>query len=354
MDAAAGIVEAIGRARKEGQCLRVRGHSTKSAWLSPSDAIGLETSAHSGIVTYDPTELVVTVRAGTRLQDLVEELAQAGQVLAFDPPQFGSGGTVGGMVSAGFSGPTRPWNGSMRDALLGVNMVNGLGETLNFGGQVMKNVAGYDVSRLMAGACGALGVILQASIRVQPKPEVECTLGFELTAAESLEYCRSLARQYLPLAGSWWVEGQLFLRLQGSAAGVSAAQRQLGGAQMDGASLWAAVRDHRAPFFQATSHRGRTPHQADLWRLVVPPGVPLMQVPDAQVAIEWGGGQRWLWHDDADVVRAYAASHKGWAWALGQALELEPNQRRYMTQIKQAFDPHGLFDSPLGLATHAH
>jgi glycolate oxidase FAD binding subunit len=355
LDAAARIVEAVQSGRAEGQRLLLRGQASKRGWLAETDGEFLETLEHSGIVSYQPSELVVTVRCGTPLKDLIAELHQHGQALAFDPPQFFDGGSVGGMVSAGLSGPSRPWHGSTRDAVLGVEMVNGHGERLTFGGQVMKNVAGYDVSRLMAGACGSLGVVLQASLRVAPLLEHSVTLAFELDAQQANDKCRAAARTYLPLSGSWWADGRLFLRLAGTQAGVTAACAELGGEAVEPGKLWDEVRDHAASFFKASARQMAGASANRLWRVIVPPAAPMPDVAAADLAVEWGGGQRWLWQDDAAAVQAYARDHGGWAWALGESLQLEPTQQRLMSAIKAAFDPDGIFASPLALDhQHAH
>ena len=349
MDTAQRIVEAIKGARANGQRLVPRGQGSKRRWLAEASGEFLETLEHTGIVAYDPAELVVTARAGTPLRELTAELAHAGQALAFEPPQFFASGTVGGMVSAGLSGPSRPWCGSTRDAVLGVEIVNGLGEQLTFGGQVMKNVAGYDVSRLMTGACGALGVVLQASLRVQPVREHAVTLRFELDAQRANDKCRQLAGTYLPLTGTWWAEGCLYLRLAGTEAGVLSACRSLGGERMAPGRMWEDIRDHAAAFFKAESRQldGAT-HQR-LWRVIVPPAAPLSELPEADLAVEWGGGQRWLWHSDEDHVMSYARAHQGWAQALGEGCALDAAQHRYMSAIKRAFDPDAVFASPLAL-----
>jgi len=351
------MVEAVHDARDGGHTLSIRGHGSKRAWLPDTGGSVLETLEHSGIVAYDPAELVVTARAGTPLRSLLSELAQHGQTLAFEPPQFFDSGTVGGMVSAGLSGPARPWCGAARDAVLGVQLINGLGEVLTFGGQVMKNVAGYDVSRLAAGACGSLGVVLQASLRVQPVREHVMTLSFELDPSEANQKCRQLAQSYLPLTASWWAQGRLYLRLAGSETALLSAQSALGGEAVDAATLWSEIRDHQHGFFRNGGRdlpdkpEDASPRQ--LWRVIVPPAAPMPDLPHADIAVEWGGGQRWIWHDRTDAVCGYARDHKGWAWALGEPQTLEPLQGRYMAAIKKAFDPHGVFASPLE-DNHAH
>ena len=341
------ILDAVASARAEERQLVITGASSKRNWLPTVTAEMLTTAEHTGIVHYDASELVVTVRAGTSIAELNAELAKQRQNLAFEAPQFHGGGTVGGMVSSGLSGPSRPWLGSVRDAVLGVKMVNGLAQRLNFGGQVMKNVAGYDVSRLCAGAFGALGVLLEVSIRTRPMTPHQVTLCFALGADAANKFCRNLASQYLPVTGTWWVDEQLFLRLSGTEAGVSATVTTLGGERVRDDALWPKISDHAHDFFKVSSLTTKRGANERLWRLVVPPASPMPDTAANCLAIEWAGGQRWLWHDDAAYVSNYARQCNGWAWALGEKLSLEPVQARYMQAIKQSFDPEGLFVSPL-------
>ena len=123
-------------------------HGWRNAQVDAA-AVDLDVSGHAGIVAYDPAELVLTARAGTRLNVIESLLAANGQMLAFEPPHFGEAATLGGTVAAGLSGPRRPFAGSVRDSVLGCKMINGKAEVLSFGGRVMKNVAGFDLSRLM-------------------------------------------------------------------------------------------------------------------------------------------------------------------------------------------------------------
>ncbi len=350
MDNSKRIVAAVRDAGVDQRRLSITGAGSKGAWLPTASGEMLTMTEHTGIVTYDPAELVVTVRAGTTIKDLVAELAHAGQMLAFEPPQFHDTGTVGGMVSSGLSGPARPWGGSVRDAVLGVELVNGIGEHLRFGGQVMKNVAGYDVSRLATGAFGALGAILQVSLRVQPISEQRATVVFELDPQTAIDQCRKLAQSHWPVSASWWIGGQLHVRLSGSAVGVAQAAEQLGGKRSEGGEMWAEVRDHNLAFFKAASMDSVGNAEQKLWRIIVPPASPvagLLAGDATAMALEWGGGLRWLWHDDADLVARYTRDCNGWAWALGESMPIEQLQKKYMRAIKQAFDPAGLFASPL-------
>ena len=339
VDASDQILAAVRAARDAATPLQIAGTGTKSRLLPDTSGGLLQTTEHAGIVQYDPAELVVTARAGTLLKDLYLTLDQHDQTLLCDPPRLGTGGTVGGAISAGLSGPARPWHGAVRDAVLGVEMVNGLGERLTFGGQVMKNVAGYDLPRVMTGAWGCLGVLLQVSLRVAPKWQVQHTVQLHADAAESLRMCRAWARQYLPISGTLWIDGALQVRLSGTIAAVEAAEQEIGGAVMSSNDVWDEVRDHVHPFFRPVSRGG-----ASLWRVVVPPAAAMPDTSDP-LAVEWGGGLRWWWHDDSERVLHYAAQHGGWAWAMGSPVQLDPAQSRLMGRIKQSFDPDHVFRS---------
>jgi glycolate oxidase FAD binding subunit len=242
------------------------------------------------------------VRAGTPLAELEAALAERGQCLPFEPPHFGEGATVGGMVACGLSGPARASVGAVRDYVLGVNLVNGRGEHLIFGGQVMKNVAGYDVSRLMVGAWGTLGLITEVSLKVLPVAPAEATLRFQLSQADALHKLSTWGGQPLPLNASCWVEVEgvatLFLRLRGAVAAVEAACKTLGGERMDKAQAagdWLACREQQLPWFQQRGER-------DLWRLSVPQTTPVLDLPEPPL-IEWHGGQRWVRAHASDAAK---------------------------------------------------
>ena len=352
MDTSEQLAAAIVKARESGGSLAIGGAGSKSSIRPKVSGDLLITTDMSGIVHYDPAELVITARAGTPLRDLSLALHQHDQTLLCDPPRFHGGGTVGGAVAAGLSGPGRPWHGAVRDAVLGVRLLNGRAETLTFGGQVMKNVAGYDVSRLVAGAWGALGVILEVSMRVAPQWQTQQTLCFSMAAPEAVRFCRDIARRYLPISGTWWADERLYLRLSGTHAAVESAVDGLGGEKdLNAASsveFWEAVRDHAHAFFKPRLERQDVPN-VKLWRIVVPPGAPLPKAGSGELAIEWGGGLRWWWHADADEVHSYAREQRGWAWALGEPVALDAAQRKLMSKIKAAFDPDGVLHSPLRL-----
>lgn len=343
------IAATVRAAVEDGRQLRICGSGSKRDWRG-ADSHGdmLSLTEHAGIKDYDGEELVITARAGTPLKELRQTLAQGEQMLSSDPPLYFGEGTVGGMVSAGLSGPTRPWGGSVRDAVLGAEIVNGLGERLKFGGQVMKNVAGYDVSRLMTGAFGSLGVLLSVSLRVQPAKPTQTTLRLELSANEAIATMRGLARRNLPLWGTWWHGGVLYVRLAGSEAAVVDAIAKIGGERTEPGPLWEEVRDQRLPFFKADDVAASRDGQS-LWRIVVPPAAPMPDVAEADAAVEWGGGLRWVWHPDATYVRDYAEAHQGWAWARGGVQPVPAGQRDLMRALREAFDPKGVFVSGLGV-----
>ena len=366
-DLSAQIISSVKDAHASEQSLVISGQGSKSAWL-PDAVIGaggsLDVTGHSGIQAYQPEELVITARAGTSLEEINAVLAAEGQMLACDPPRFqptqadgvvgdNAGGTLGGVVATGLSGPGRPWSGAVRDAILGVELVNGKGEYLKFGGQVMKNVAGYDVSRLQAGAWGNLGVLASISIRVHPVWQDQCTLVFQMSAEQAQQKCLRLAQQNLPLQGSCWQDGVLSLRLGGHASGVAGVKLALSGEVLQGGidlEYWANLRDHKADFFQQQLS-SQMPGAKKIWRLVVPSAAPLpgswLNADD--LLIEWGGGLRWLRHDDDAAVVAYAKSVGGWCWAKGELMPIDPVQGRYMSELKRAFDPKNIFLSPMAL-----
>ena len=248
------LADAIASAASRGEALKLVGQGSKDAYGAAVGGAMLSTLDHVGVLEHRPQELSVTVRCGTPLEELVRQLAAQRQQLPFDPPRFAGRGTVGGAVAAGLAGPCRPWRGSVRDALLGLELVNGLGERLQFGGRVMKNVAGFDVTRLCAGARGRLGLILSVTFKLLPLPAVERTLSFEMAPRRALEQLRSWARRPLPLTASAVLDDRLHVRLSGAETAVDAAAAELGGSAGDD-QLWAALRDHQHDFFQGAALR---------------------------------------------------------------------------------------------------
>lgn len=315
----------------------------------------IDCRSYQGVVQYDPTELVVTVRAGTPLADLEALLATQRQCLAFEPPHFAAGGTVGGMVATGLAGPRRMSVGSVRDFILGTVLLSATGEVMRFGGQVMKNVAGYDMSRLLVGSMGVLGLIAEVSLKVLPLPKADVSLRLSLDAAESIRRCNEWAGKPLPLAATVWHEGALTVRLCGAERAVESAVALLGGSMLpadEATAFWASIRNQNHPFF------GSVP----LWRLSVPDTTPMLDLPGRQL-IEWGGALRW-YRPDAAMTEPEAASL---ARSLREQLDrvggsatlfradaahagierfhpLSPASQTIHKRLKHAFDPAGVIN----------
>ena len=334
----------IRRAAADGTALCLRGGGTKDFYGRTPAGEVLDTRAYAGIVSYEPSELVVTARAGTPLVELEAALAEAGQMLAFEPPRFAPGGTVGGCVAAGLAGPRRAAVGGVRDFVLGVRLLDGRGDDLRFGGQVMKNVAGYDVSRLMAGSLGTLGLILELSLKVLPRPVAEATLAFDLDEAAALEAVNAWGGQPLPVSATAWRAGALHVRLSGAAAAVDAAVRRLGGeilAPDAAAPLWTGLRHHTDTFFAEA---------APLWRLSLPSDAAPLGL-SGETLVEWGGAQRWVKGDlPAAALRAQVAAVGGHATLFrhgdraGEVFHpLAPAMAAVQRRLKQTFDPVGVF-----------
>jgi glycolate oxidase FAD binding subunit len=344
MNSYADFSDRIRAACAAGTPLRVRGGGTKDWYGQALQGEVLDTRACSGVIAYEPTELVITARCGTPLADIEALLAQHRQMLAFEPPRFGPESTIGGVVASALSGPRRASAGAVRDFVLGAVLMDGRGEVLRFGGQVMKNVAGYDVSRLLAGSLGTLGLMLEVSLKVLPKPLREASLRFEMSEIDALARLNEWGGQPLPISASCWHQGVLTLRLSGAAAAVEAAQRRLGGQVLDdGDACWAALRDQSHPYFGGGA----------LWRLSVPAHASAIVLRGEQL-IEWGGAQRWLKvADDADagaIRRSVAAAgghatlYRGGDKQVGVFHPLAPAVATIHERLKQSFDPAGIFN----------
>jgi glycolate oxidase FAD binding subunit len=350
--ALARVLEQVMTAREGRRPLEIRGGGTKAFYGGEPAGEPLELRELAGITGHEPTELVVTVRAGTPLAELEAALAAQGQHLPFEPPRFGAGGSVGGMVAAGLAGPARAAVGSVRDFVLGATLLSGRGELLTFGGQVMKNVAGYDVSRVLAGSMGILGVICEVSLKVLPRPVSTRTLRFELDEAGALRRLNEWGGQPLPLNASAWWNGTLVVRLAGAAAAVDAAQARLGGEVIEAAlaqAFWTGLRDQTDEFFSGAAPALQA--GATLWRLSLPPTSAPLKLAGEQL-IEWGGAQRW-WctHAPAAEVRAAAAAAGGHATifrasdkSAGAFAPLTPALQRIHRELKAAFDPDRMFN----------
>ncbi len=364
------FIDRIRAAHADHTPLAIRGHGSKAFYGNPACGEPLDTTALNGVVAYDPRELVLVARAGTPLAELEALLAQNGQMLAFEPPHFlpspasggGAGGegtptapnapnsgdgTLGGAVAAGLSGPRRATAGAVRDFVLGVELIDGTGQTLRFGGRVIKNVAGYDVSRLMVGSLGTLGVLTEIALKVLPRPAEELSLQFECDEATAIQKMNQWAGQPLPLSATSWHAGLLTVRLSGAHSAVHAAHSKLGGEPLAHADeFWARLRDHRAAFF-ATRHK-------PLWRVAVASTAPAFSACrpglEADEWIEWGGALRWIACDAPAAQIRDAAQHLG-----GHAARFSPGDGDVFTplspalavlhrNLKQRFDPHGIFN----------
>ena len=329
--------------------LYIRGGGTKEFY--GGDPVGevLSTTGHAGIVDYEPNELVLTARAGTPLGTLESALRGRNQMLAFEPPRFGSGATLGGAIASGLSGPRRPYAGAARDFILGVRVIDGAGDELAFGGRVMKNVAGFDVSRLMTGALGTLGVITEVSLKCLPLPKSEMTVAFACAADEAVRKTNQWAGQPLPLSATCYHDGVLHVRLSGATSAIDAARKTIGGdALTDDEAFWTSIRDQTQPFFSAAAARGAT-----VWRLSVKATAPYADLSGEQM-IEWGGALRWLTAADgfdSERVRTWAASHGGHATLYrsrdkseGAFQPLSQTMHALHERLKTTFDPHGIFN----------
>ncbi len=334
--------ERILAAASNKQPLRIRGGGTKDWYGQTPVGELLDTRAYSGVVAYDPTELVITVRSGTPLAEVEAILAEQNQMLAFEPPHFGPGATVGGMVASGLSGPGRVAVGATRDFVLGAVLMDGKGESLHFGGQVMKNVAGYDVSRMLAGSLGTLGLLLELSVKVLPKPYAQTSLRLEMDEKDAIRRLNEWGGQPLPISASAWCGGALMVRLSGAKAALAAAQQTIGGEEVDGDDFWIAMREQSNEFFT----------QSDvLWRLSVPSTTAPIAL-NGQQLIEWGGAQRWLRsNESAETIRTAAALAGGHATlfrggdkAVGVFHPLPPALGRIHQNMKNNFDPDGIFN----------
>jgi len=324
--------------------LRLRGSGTKDFYGEEFVGEIVDTRALAGVVDYEPSELVITARCGTTLAEIERTIAQHGQFLAFEPPAFGGDPTIGGVIAAGLSGPRRASAGAARDFVLGASLLDGRGQLLHFGGQVMKNVAGFDVSRLLCGSLGILGLITQVSIKVLPKPRAEITLRFECDGATALDRFNAWRAQPLPISATSWHAGTASVRLSGSPSAVRAAREALGGETLEESradAWWSSLRDQTLPCFRDSALR--------LWRLSLPATTPL----DAAGAdlIEWSGALRWL-HSDLPGSEIRAMAEKAGGTAMLWRTErngpmfhpLAPANLELHRRLKNEFDPHAIFN----------
>ncbi len=343
MDISHALQDQIRSAVAERRPLRIHGSGSKDFYGRPVEGETLAVAGHRGIVNYQAAELILTARCGTPLEELEQSLAAQGQMLPFEPPRFGPGATLGGTVACALSGPRRPYAGALRDFVLGVRCINGRGEILRFGGEVVKNVAGFDAARLMAGALGTLGVLLDISLKILPRPAAELTLAFEMETAPAIEVLNRWASQPVPLSASSHAEGVLRLRLSGAPTALEAAHARLGGEVLpDGADYWRRLREHELDFFR---------DDRPLWRISLPPATPPLPIV-GDCYLEWGGAQRWLKTAlQADIIRATVARAGGHATLFPSGAEhgavfhpLAPPLLEIHKRLKGAFDPHRILN----------
>ena len=346
------LLDQVRGARARKMPLNITGGGTKAFYGGAVQGQALDVRALHGISSYEPSELVVTARAGTPLLELEAVLAEQGQCLPFEPPRFGSEGTVGGMVAAGLAGPARVSVGGVRDYVLGATLLSGRAELLHFGGTVMKNVAGYDVSRALAGSLGELGVICEVSLKVLPRLPATLTLRLEAEQASAIRRVNEWGGQPLPLNASAWWDGMLVLRLSGAAAAVQSARVKIGGEVIDeplAGTFWTGLRDHRDEFFLGANKAVQA--GATLWRLSVPATTPPLKLSGEQL-LEWGGSQRWLCtsapaatlRDVAAAAGGHAVIFKGQDKRAGAFAPLKAPLDRIQRELKAAFDPDGIFN----------
>jgi glycolate oxidase FAD binding subunit len=336
------LVAQVREAKARGTPLRIVGGGSKHFYGRDVAAAPLETRVHAGIVRHDPAELVLTARAGTPLAEVEAQLARHGQRLPFEPPHFGPHATLGGAVASGLAGPACAWAGPCRDFVLGVRLLAGDGRVLRFGGEVMKNVAGYDVSRTLAGSLGILGVLLDVSLKVLPRAVGERTLVLDVAAGAVLERLAGFVRDGLPISASAWVDGRLHLRLEGSSATLEEVSRRIGGDVVpDGAAFWAGVREQAHPFFAG---------DAPLWRCIVAQDAPALPL-DGPPLIEWNGAQRWYRGGAGPAAFEAAAAAGGHATLFrhGPAgtevfAPLPPALMGLHRRLKLVFDPAGILN----------
>lgn len=325
--------------------LQIIGGGSKAFYGNPCKGEPLQLAGHNGVISYEPAELYLTARAGTPLLHIEQLLAQHGQMLAFEPPVFSPNSTLGGVVAAGLAGPARPWRGTVRDHILGVKVLTGTGKIASFGGQVMKNVAGYDVARLMAGSMGTLGVLLEVTLKALPRPAMELTLALEMPEQEAHELLTAMRRSTLPLSASCYYDGCLYLRLSGEPSHVVAAQQKIGGEPLANADeFWQALRNQTHEFFQQ--------YDRPLWRLSFPPATGVVARLEGNTLLEWGGAQRWIYTNiPVNLIRSIAQKGNGHATLYRGSIpgvnpfQPLPDKLKAMQQrLKQTLDPHAIFN----------
>lgn len=344
-DQSTALQSQVAQAAAKKQKLIIKGNGSKSFLGVINDAAELNISTHSGIISYEPTELVITARAGTTLKTLSRALAEYDQTLAFEPPAFGNNATLGGTIACAMAGPAKPYLGGVRDYILGCRVLNGRGQILKFGGEVMKNVAGYDVSRLMTGAMGTLGTLLDISVKILPATKHELTLVSTTQTEKAINEMQALAGTGLPVTASAYLNGVMYTRIAGSEAAVKAAADKLPGDKTDDNDFWQQLREHKLEFFNTNK---------PVWRISVPALTNPADI-EGDWLYDWAGMQRWLITDTpADKIRSSIASVGGHATLFRADEELKRQAGvfhplptplvKLHQRLKQEFDPDGIFN----------
>ena len=343
MDKSLALQQQVLNALQDATPLNIIGGGSKDFLGATTQAQQINTSGHRGIVEYDPRELVLTARSGTTLEEIEVVLAEAGQMLPFEPPHFGDQATLGGTIACALSGPRRPYCGSARDFVLGCKLLNGRGEILRFGGQVMKNVAGYDVSRLMVGAYGTLGILLEISLKVLPRPAASITVARECSSTEAIASMSALLGKALPMDGACYHGDHSYVRLSGSAQAVKEARTKIPGDVLpDGEAFWHGLREHQLPFFRKSGA---------LYRVMVKPATPPLHIKGSWL-LDWGGAQRWLCSDeDIETIRHSVAKAGGHVTLFRTSQRekdiFQPLPVALLTihqRLKASFDPTNIFN----------
>lgn len=342
-DISAQLIEQVKQAASDGTALQIIGGGSKAFMGRTPTGAPISLAEHSGIISYEPVELVLTARAGTPLSQIKDALSEHQQMMAFEPPLFNDKATLGGTLACHLSGPARPWSGSIRDHVLGIRLINGNGEHLRFGGQVMKNVAGYDVSRMQAGAMGTLGIISEVSLKIMPKPAASLTVVQNMSTEQAIDTMNRLSGQPKPLTGACWLNGQLYLRLAGAKSAVETTAREVNGSVLDdGDAFWEQLREHRLDFFAS---------DAPLWRFSVKSSAEHV-LPSENWLIDWGGAQRWLKGDFNKAELEAIAEKMGGQVSLyrggnrdSEVFHTQPEALKLIHQrLKHAFDPNAIFN----------
>jgi len=342
-DHSAALQQQVMDAVQNASPLNITGGGSKHFLGHAREGQDIDVSGHRGIVEYDPRELVLTARSGTTLQEIEAVLAEAGQMLAFEPPHFGDGATLGGTIACGLSGPRRPFLGSARDFVLGCKLLNGRGEILGFGGQVMKNVAGYDVSRLMTGAHGTLGILLEVSLKVLPRPAASITVARECSPEEAIAGMSALLGKPLPVDGACYHGDRCYMRISGSEQAVREARTRIPGDVLpDAEKFWQELREHRLPFFHHRSH---------LYRIMMKPATPPLHI-DGAWLLDWDGAQRWLYSDDdtesirhrVELAGGHVTVFRGGNHGDTVFQPLSAPMLAIHQRLKASFDPNDIFN----------